>query len=153
MYTHKLMGRVTGLLLAVLLFAPPLHAHKVVVHGPAGANDILLTLKLDTLNRDSTNTVCRVALTQALNEEDLNVVTDRGKADVELVVNGGIITITQGRAGQIGKALLSYSAELKDKHGRVIMSLVGEESGDSAAEACAEAAEEIADEVEDALDD
>lgn len=153
MYTHKFIGLTTGLLVGVFGAALPLQAHEVLYRGAVNADDILLTVNLDTLNRASTGKVCQVALTEALKEEGFNVVTSRSRADVELVLTGGILTITEGRAGQIGNAQLSYSAELKDMHGHTIMSLVDDAEGDSAAEICTDAASDIAEEIEDALDD
>jgi len=153
MYTHKFIGLTAGLLVGVFWAAFPLHAHEYVYRGAVKANNVLLTINLDTLNRESTRKLCQVALTQALNEEGLNVVTSRSRADVELVLTGGILTITEGRAGQIGKAHLSYSAELKDMHGHTIMSLVDDTDEDSASEVCTDAASDIAEEIEDALDD
>lgn len=153
MSTPRLTGPITGLLVGVFSAALPLQAHEFVFRGPVKANDVLLTMNLDALNRESTSKLCRVALTQALNEEEFNVVTSRSKADVELVLTGGFLTITEGRAGRIGNAHLSYSAELRDMHGHTILSLVDDAEGDSVAEVCTDVASDIAEEVEDALDD
>ncbi len=153
MSTPRLTGPITGLLVGVFSAVFPLQAHEFVYRGPVKVNDVLLTINLDALNRESTSKLCRVALVQALNEEEFNVVPSRSKADVELVLTGGFLTVTEGRAGRIGHAHLSYSAELKDMYGHTILSLVDDEEGDSVAEVCANVASDIADEVEGALDD
>jgi hypothetical protein len=153
MYTQKFTGLVAGLLVGVLSVILPLQAHELAYHGVVKADNILLTLKLDTLNRASVTKLCKIAITEALNEAEFDVVTSGNRADAELVVTGGILTITEGRAGQIGNAQLSYSIELKDMHGHTIMSQVADAEGDSAAELCTDVGENIAEELEEALDD
>ena len=67
MYTQKFIGLMAALLIGVLPAALPLHAHELAYHSIVKANNILLTLRLDTLNRGSVTKLCGIALTEALN--------------------------------------------------------------------------------------
>ncbi len=156
MNINRISGAIAGvLLIGMASFA--VQAREQVQKAPlAYVQRILLTVKgpdVKAINRDNMSDLCLVALMQELQDEGFTIARSRDQADAELLFTGGFITITQGRASQIGDVQLSYAAVLKDMKGNVLWSMVDDEWGDSAAEACEDAADDIADEIEDARDD
>jgi hypothetical protein len=115
---------------------------------------VAVTVDPSVFRRDSLDDICTAAISMALRERDFRVAPTALGADAVLTLKGGSLTITQGRAEEIGNTVLNYVASLRvadtDKE---LFTTVGGTRGETAAAACSLAAEEIADKLDDAKSD
>jgi hypothetical protein len=127
---------------------------KLGVHNLAQVNTLAIVVDPTVFKRDNLDQICSGAIAVALQENDFKAASDSLDADAILALRGSSLTITQGRANEIGRTVLNYVATVElGNLGKVLFTAVGGARGDTAAEACNIAAEDIAGKLAEAKDD
>lgn len=154
----RILGAILLVIATVVMATQPALARKskdkkLGVRNLTQVNTLAIVVDPTVFKRDNLDQICAGAIAVALQEHEFKSASDSLDADAVLALRGSSLTITQGRANEIGRTVLNYVATVEiGTLGKVLFTAVGGARGDTAAEACNIAAEDIATKLADAKD-
>lgn len=158
LHGFRTLGTALLVIATVMLATQPALARKskdkkLGVHNLAQVNTLAVVVDPTVFKRDNMDQICSGAIAVALEERKFKSASDSLDADAVLALRGSSLTITQGRANEIGRTVLNYVATVEiGTLGKVLFTAVGGARGDTAAEACNLAAQDISDKLAEAKD-